>query len=119
LSWKSGITMGYVAIELIFNYCIHVFFVFSCFSLLADINKKYKVLLFILLIALFSISFFFAFGIIEFMVIAVVFGYCFLFYVIFTRLQTNNPIELRFKRLNVIGVFITLIWLFLDVFLFN
>ena len=119
LSWQSGVTMGYVAIELIFNYCIHVFFICSCFSLTNKKNKRFKVFLFVGIAVLFSTSFLFAFRIMEFAIVAIVFGYCFLFYWIFMQLQNNSSLTMRFKLVNRIGFFITLLWLFSDILLFR
>ena len=119
LTWKSGVTMGYVSIELMFNYFIHVFFIYSCLSFLAEVSKQYKLYLLFLLTLSFFMSFFFAYRIIEAVVIIFACGYALLFYYLFRRIRLHSTSSLKFNRINSIGFFISLLWLILDIKYFN
>ena len=111
LSWKSGVTMAYVGIELIGNYFIHIFFLFACLSLTGTISKSYKLGFLAIFIASLLVSFFFAFRVIEWAILVFVLIYAGLFYKIFTRLKVNDN---TMPIMNVIGFSISYIWLVID-----
>ncbi len=110
LNWDSGITMGYVGIELIFNYLIHIFFIYSCNSLLIVFEKKYKLFFFILIYLVSFISFYFSFRIIGFFVFIPI-----LIYIrIFNNLIKNINGDKVLKKHSILSFIVSLIWLFLD-----
>jgi hypothetical protein len=116
LKWESGITMGYVGIELTFNYVIHIFFIYACVSLICATNKNYSLLLLVSLMILSFLSFFFAFRIISFAVFIFLLLYLFLFYRLFKQISQNysQPSRLQFRNINFVGFFISAVWLVLD-----
>ncbi len=117
LAWESGVTMGYVALELSLNYVIHCFLFYSVLSLLYNVDKKYKMLLFSCLVLLFFISFVFAFKIIENIVFAFVLIYsCMTYKIIFSYPKIDIS---KYKRINQLGFFLSIIWLVLDIVYFT
>jgi hypothetical protein len=112
LNWKSGVTMGYVGMELIFNYLVHIFFITSLFSILRESLKKYFLVFSMLSLV---ISFLFGYKIIEYMIIIPAIGYCLLYYYIYMSKTIQNG---SFFMFNLIGLIISLIWLIFDIKMF-
>ena len=106
--------MGYVAIELLFNYLCHIFFIFSCISIAETIEHRLTLL--VVFIFLSFVSFILAFRILEYMVLVPAFGYVFIFYILSRGIANIE----RFRR-NVfgIGLVFSVIWFTLDRYLFN
>jgi hypothetical protein len=112
LNWKSGVTMGYVGMELIFNYLVHIFFITSLFSILRGSLKKIFLVFTMLLLV---ISFLFGYKIIDYMIIIPAIGYCLLYFNIYISKTIQNC---SFFMFNLIGLIISLIWLIFDIKMF-
>ena len=112
LFWKSGITMGYVGIELIGNYCIHMLFIYACFTLIKSNNIIYSFSIGFILAGLSIVSFFLAFRIIDWIVFVFAFLYAGLFCILFSRSANKN--SRHDNAINVYAFFASFIWLIID-----
>jgi len=106
----SGVTMGYVAIELIFNYLIHIFFLYACIKLFNTNSKIHKLYILITLGALYLLSFIFAFKIIQLGVFFFLLLYGLLFYKLFKEIKEAKTQTRKFNTINKVGFFISLAW---------
>jgi len=111
LMWDSGITIGYVGVELIFNYLIHGFFIYSCISIIKDYYKSYERHFLFIVFIIYLVSFVFAFRIIEFVVFVPVLLYLTFFYRLFIKIKFNESFE---RKYGILGFVISVIWLLID-----
>lgn len=116
LRWDSGVTMGYVGIELIVNYFIHIFFINSCISLLRILNKNYSLYSLFIIMSIYFVSFIFAFRIIEFIVFVPFLIYIYVFYRLLKKIGVREYSE---ESISALGFVISIIWLVLDQKLFG
>jgi hypothetical protein len=116
LTWRSGVTMGYVGIELIFNYIIHIFFIYSCISLVVE--GIYRIYFFWALLLIFLASFMFAFRVMQLITFAPLTLYAYIFITLFKQLKDHIS-EKELSNLTMIGFFISIFWLILDIKFFG
>ena len=109
LMWKSGVTMGYAAIELIFLYIAFIFFIIAIISIVDAINKNYRVHALIVTMCLLLSSLVFAFRIISYAVFVISLLYAILFLFLFRWKE-----KWSFTKLNIIGLIIILICTIID-----
>ena len=107
--------MGYIGIELIFNYLIHIFFIYSCVSLTKESVKVY--ILWLLAFG-FLITFIFAFRILEFLILIPLSFYLYIFIRLFNQIRADIKVNLDFKILSIIGFFVSILWGTLDIVYF-
>lgn len=112
LMWKSGVTLGYAAIELVFIYIGMIFFFVAIISLIDVINANYRIHALIITMFLYLISFIFAFRIISYIMFIFLLQYSILFLILFK--QTRTVKKYNFKIINIIGLIVTLIWTIID-----
>ena len=112
LMWKSGVTIGYAAIELVFIYISLIFFFVAIIALIEEININYRIHALITTMFLFFVSCVFAYRIIS----AIIFIFLLLYSILFLMLfkQTRNTKKHNYRTINIIGFIITLIWSIID-----
>ena len=107
-----GASRGYVAIELLFDYFIHLFFIFNCILLVQASLRNY---LLIILMLLSFLSFIFAFRSMELIVFIPLILYTFIWYFLAKKIKESIRIkDLGFRNFKIISFFISLVWLLLD-----
>lgn len=112
LIWKSGVTIGYAAIELAFIYIALIFFVIAIISLVEYININFRIHALIITMLLCLVSFIFAFRIISYIMFVFLLLYSILFLKLFR--QTSSLKKFNFTIINIIGFIVTLIWTIID-----
>lgn len=112
LTWKSGVTIGYAAIELTFIYFALIFFVIAIISFIESVNINFRIHALIITVFLCLVSFIFAFRIISYIMFVFLLLYSILFLMLFRQPHSVKKINLTI--INIIGFIVTLIWAIVD-----
>jgi len=112
LTWKSGVTIGYAAIELTFIYISLIFLVIAIISFIEGVNMKIRIHALIVTMFFCLVSFIFAFRIISYFMFVFFLLYSILFIMLFR--QTRGLKKYSFTIINIIGFIVTIICAIVD-----
>jgi len=112
LIWKSEVTIGYAAIELIFIYIVLIFFVIAIISLIDGFKINYRVQTLIITMSLFLVSFILAYRVISYIVFIFSLLYAIVFLILFKR--ARNKKKYNYTNINIVGFILTLIGAIID-----